>query len=100
MKRPFKTIRVEMPVHDADVVVVFPGGAEVLIQARPSNADVNYNGSLDIILPDDQVCVCSVGDDMEPAPEVGRPNQRKMKQIWTDLPGDYSNIPDDVAHIG
>lgn len=88
----FKTIKVEMPLHDCDVEVIFPGGKTVTIQARPSNADVNYNGSLDIILPDDQHVTNWQGDDMTPAKGVkGEPHTRIAKQLVTDLPGDYGN---------
>ena len=60
------------------------------IQARPSNADVNYNGSLDIILPDDQCVTNWKGDDMEAAPGIkGQAHTRKAKQLVTELPGVY-----------
>lgn len=87
----FTKFRFEMPKHDADVVVVFPGGKELIIQARPSNADEGYNGSLDIILPDDQVVINLKGDDMEPAPAADEKcnNTRVAKQLVTELPGDY-----------
>jgi hypothetical protein len=87
----FQEIRVDLPQHDADVVIVFPGGKELTVQARPSNADVNYNGSLDIILPDDQLVTAWQGDDMEDsvAPVEGRQHERRAKQLVTDLPGEY-----------
>jgi hypothetical protein len=87
----YQEIRVELPKHDADVVIVFPGGKELTVQARPSNADVDYNGSLDIILPDDQLVTAWQGDDMEDsvAPDESRQHERRAKQLVTDLPGDY-----------
>lgn len=87
----FKEIRVEVPKHDCDVIVVFPGGKELAIQLRPSNGDIGYNGSLDIILPLDSVVTNWRGDDMEPAPQFGAdcPEIRIAKQLVTDLPGDY-----------
>lgn len=82
---------VELPKADCDVVIVFPGGDELLIQARPSNADTDYNGSLDIILPDDQEVCCWIGSEMTPAPAVGRQaHVRLAEQLVTELPGDYS----------
>lgn len=86
----FKTINVAMPKHDADVVLTFPGGEKVTIQARPSNADMGYNGSLDIILPDDQAVTCWKGDDMEAAPVAyrkGPAHIRLTKQLCCELPG-------------
>lgn len=95
-KFPFVEIPVDLPAHDADVVIRFPGGKELLIQARPSNADVNYNGSLDIVLPDDTVVTNWRGDDMESAPEAfpgrGRPHERTAKQLVVELPGDYEEF--------
>lgn len=91
----FKEIVVQLPKHDADVVIEFPGGEQLTIQARPSNADVDYNGSLDIILPTDQAVTNWRGDDMEPAPEFHpegqHPETRYAKQLVTDLPGDYES---------
>jgi hypothetical protein len=76
------------PDHDFDVVIKFPGGKNLTIQARPSNADINYNGSLDIILPDDDNVTCWRGDDMEPSVQVGnRPEVRLAKQLVMELPG-------------
>ena len=88
----FKEIRVELPTIDADVVIVFPGGKEMVVQARPSNAEENYNGSLDIILPEDQLVLVWKGDDMEPseAPYPDSQESRIGKQFVTNLPGDYN----------
>ncbi len=76
------------PEHDFDVTIVFPSGKKVTIQARPSNADVNYNGSLDIILPKNQAVTNWSGDDMLPAKAVSKksPEIRIAKQLVTDLP--------------
>ncbi len=96
----FEEIKVVLPKHDADVVIEFPGGEQLVIQARPSNADVDeegnlYNGSLDIILPDNQAVTAWKDDDMEPAPEFHpegqHPETRWAKQLVTDLPGNYED---------
>ena len=88
----FKEIRVELPPHDADVVIVFPGGPELVVQARPSNADRDYNGSLDVVLPADQLVTMWEGDDMatSKAPNEARQHERVAKQLVTTLFGDYS----------
>lgn len=90
----FKEIAVDLPKHDCDVVIRFPGGKELIVQARPSNADVNSNGSLDFVLPQDQVVTCWKGDDMESAPPASDhmtkdDHIRVIKQMATELPGDY-----------
>lgn len=86
----FKEIRVVAPIHDADVIIELPGGEEITVQLRPSNADENYNGSLDVILPHDTSVVCWKGDDMEDSPQDGnKPNCRIAKQLVCELPGDY-----------
>ncbi len=87
----FREIEVIMPCFDADVVVKFPSGKKLVIQARPSNADVNYTGSLDVILPDDKTIVtCWVGDDMEAGAAVcDDPRQQHIrfaKQLVFELP--------------
>jgi len=88
----FKEINVNVPKHDCDVVITFPGGETLTVQLRPSNADVNYNGSLDIILPRDQWVTNWEGDDMQPAKGARRQAcTRYAKQLVTDLPGDYDN---------
>jgi hypothetical protein len=87
MKHKFKAIHVKAPKHDFDVVIQFPNGTELVIQARPSNADINYNGSLDIILPDDTPVTCWKGDDMEAAPKDRRlEHVRRAKQLVCELP--------------
>lgn len=86
----FREVRVEMPDdRDSDVVLEFPGGSEVTIQARPSNADVDYNGSLDIILDRNRNVTNWEGDDMEPSMAVGEESTRLAKQLVTELPGEY-----------
>jgi|GEM_PF-5610523 len=106
--------RVELPRWDADVIIVFPGGEEMVIQARPSNADVNHNGSLDIILPTDQVVTAWKGDDMEHAParavfaKITYPERedremdhvRVAKQLAMNLPGNYDDTPTFCPQFG
>jgi hypothetical protein len=89
MKYKFTTQTVKMPKHDSDVELIFPGGQKIVIQARPSNADKNYNGSLDIILPkDDDICIWE-GNDMQPSKMgiTGEQHERVGKQIVIELPG-------------
>lgn len=97
----FTTTRVELPLHDADVEIVFPGGKVLLIQVRPSNADTNYNGSLDIILPTDQTVANWIGDNMQAAPQAtgGRSHERVAKQLVTELPGLYPGGDDYAKHV-
>jgi hypothetical protein len=100
MSMQFKEIVVELPAHDCDVVVVFPGGEKIVLQARPSNADTKrdrsiYNGSLDFILPRDTHVTAWIGDEMKPSPQASpdcpnRQHERIAKQIVVELPGDYS----------
>lgn len=84
----FSTLEIEVPKHDFDVVLRWPGGQEITIQARPSNADVNgYAGSFDIILPDDRAVSCHEGDDLEPA-KPAHPKTKNClmaKQLITDM---------------
>lgn len=87
----FKEIRVALPHHDADVILEFPGGPVVTIQARPSNAAEGYNGSLDIILPENQQVTNWEGDDMQPAKSEWQAHALFAKQLVTTLPGDYSS---------
>jgi hypothetical protein len=68
----FSTQLIKIPENDCDIVLQFPSGKELHIQCRPSNADINYNGSLDIILPEDMSVTNWQGDDMHPAPLVNR----------------------------
>ena len=97
----FKHRTVIMPKCDCDLTIKFPGGEEITIQARPSNADVNCNGSLDIILPTDQPVTTWKGDDMEDSDAFqvfnldtrkweNREYIRVAKQLALTLPGDYS----------
>jgi hypothetical protein len=81
---------VNVPEGDCDVILNLPSGKQVVVQLRPSNADTNYNGSLDIILPEDTLVACYIGDDLEPAPEAqlmrGRKHERRAKQLVMELP--------------
>lgn len=88
----FKEITVDLPPHDCDVLIKFPDGQVLTVQARPGNAAENYNGSLDIILPKQQLVATYAGDDLakSAARDQARPHERFAKQIVTDLPCDYS----------
>ena len=85
-KYKFKTTKVKIPTHDCDVELIFPSGNIITIQSRPSNAELEYNGSLDIILPFDQYVTNWKGDDMEPAPASRRAHTRETKQIVMEIP--------------
>jgi len=91
MAHKFTEKRIKLPKHDCDVVLVFPGGKTLTVQMRPGNADVNYNGSLDVIYPDNSILTIWDGDDMKDskAPDKKRQHERVGKQIVTELPGDY-----------
>lgn len=83
---------VEVPNHDCDINLHFPDGQIVSIQIRPSNAEADYKGSLDFILPKNQGVTNWIGDDMEPAPMVddgvvsGAGHFRLAKQLVTEIP--------------
>lgn len=86
----FEVIPVKLPDHDCDVEIEFPSGHKVVVQVRPSNADIDYEGSLDFILPYDMAVTCWKGDDMEDAPEVkggGGSHVRRAKQLVAEIPG-------------
>jgi hypothetical protein len=87
-KRTYRRIDVKMPEYDCDVMLNFPSGKRVMIQSRPSNADVNYNGSLDVCLPDNQVVTNWIGDSMEAAPKWSRggAHERLAKQLVMEIP--------------
>ena len=78
--------KVPVPDHDCDFTLVFPSGREILIQCRPSNADDGYNGSLDIVLPEDMPVVNWAGDNMQPAPQCAQECERLAKQLVMELP--------------
>lgn len=83
----YKKKKVKIPNHDFDLVLTFHNGKEVIIQARPSNADVDYNGSLDIILPENMHVANWAGDEMKPAKAAHKhPEIRFAKQLVTELP--------------
>lgn len=87
----YRQIIVDVPKIDCDVMIKLPGGVDwIQVQLRPSNADTNYNGSLDVILPRDQAVTFWSGDSMRPSQPTGDPNTRIGKQLVTELPGDYS----------
>lgn len=91
-RETYRQINVSVPKCDCDIMILLPGGQDRLqIQLRPSNADTNYNGSLDVILPKDQAVTLWSGDDMQPSKATAvDPNTRIGKQLVTELPGDYS----------
>ena len=79
-------IHQEAPDHDCDFIINFPGGKQLVIQLRPSNAALDYNGSLDVILPYSMNIGCYKGDDLEEADVLGQPNHLFAKQIIAELP--------------
>lgn len=93
MTYQFKVEHVKVPKCDCDIVLEFPCGKELTIQCRPSNADRNYNGSLDIILPENDVVTCWIGDDMKDAPKAKgcRAHERLAKQLVMELPGEHED---------
>jgi hypothetical protein len=88
----FSNIEVDVPQYDCDITLKFPSGKVIVIQARPSNAEADYNGSLDFILPENMGVTNWIGDDMEPAPMVddgvvsGADHYRLAKQLVIELP--------------
>lgn len=87
----YRQIIVDVPKIDCDVMIKLPGGVDwIQVQLRPSNADTNYNGSLDVILPRDQAVTCWSGDSMRPSQPTDDPNTRIGKQLVTELSGDYT----------
>lgn len=86
MNYKFTEIHQEAPDHDCDFIINFPGGKQLVIQLRPSNADEDYNGSLDFILPYNMNIVCFKGDDLQVADVVVSPNNLFAKQIVAELP--------------
>ena len=84
----FKRIPVRVPNCDCDIVLQFPCGKAIIVQCRPSNADEGYEGSLDIVLPEDQTVTCWEGDEMKAAKQVsrGQSHIRRAKQLVLELP--------------
>lgn len=85
----FTTKSIKLPKYDCDIELTFPSGKTITIQSRPSNADTDYDGSLDILLPDPQTVTCWQGDDMEPAPAYDKKNthiRTNVSQIVLELP--------------
>jgi hypothetical protein len=99
MSHKFKEFKVKLPKYDADVTIIFPGGKKLSIQARPSNGCVDgvtgamYNGSLDIVLPKNDLVTCWKGNHMKdaPAPDKTRQHERMAKQLVCELPGNYDD---------
>jgi len=77
----FTNKEVKIPSHDSDVNLILPNGRVIILQFRPSNADIDTNGSLDIILPECQDMVVYENDYLENSSCVN-----KVKQITTELP--------------
>lgn len=77
-----ENLTVELPAVDADVNLRFPGGQEVIIRSRPSNADEGTAGSLDFCLPDG--CAVSLWSGNKFA-YGGVP---ELNKIVVELPGD------------
>lgn len=88
MKHTYTQRTIKVPEIDCDFFLKFPSGKVVQIQCRPSNADVDYNGSLDIILPDNQYVINWKGDHMAPSKASSKkiPYERFAKQLCTELP--------------
>lgn len=82
------TKKIHLPEADCDIVLVFPNGEELELQHRPSNADVDYNGSFDIILPHNTPVFTYLGDNLEPSKcaYVGQEHMRRCKQIVFAIP--------------
>ena len=88
-------LAVQLPKHDTDITVTFPGGQSVTLQWRVEGP------SLDICLEQDETVICWKGDAMEPAPvdphhrtSVQGPSGkaqhvRKAAQLCLPLPADY-----------
>ena len=82
---------VNIPDDDIDVTLVFPSGKKVVIQARPSNGHTDedgnvYNGSLDIILPEENSVTVWSGVYMQDSKETDDANTRLGDQIVLELP--------------
>lgn len=88
MKNKFSNRTINIPDNDCDITLKFKNGKEITIQCRPSNADVGYEGSLDIILPENQSVICWEGDNLEPAKASHEncPNERIAKQLCIEMP--------------
>lgn len=82
----WRELVVNAPPNDCDIVIIMPGGSRIVLQLRPSNAEEDYNGSLDILLPRNQWVSCFQGDNLHPATtSVG--GELFAKQLVTELPG-------------
>lgn len=88
MAYEFRVVEVNVPDCDCDILLLFPRNRQKMtIQVRPSNADLNYAGSLDILLPEEQPVTMFLGEDMEPAEKVGnKEHVRTTDQITMELP--------------
>lgn len=78
-----RTARVHLPGRDCEVVLVFPGGAELLARVRPNS------GCVEVVLPGTRAVACYRGDDGVPAPRAihGLQHERLAQRIVLPLPG-------------
>ena len=76
-----KDIHIKIPKYDSNVNIELPDGNILLLQFRPSNADIDTRGSFDIILPKRQDIVIYKSDSLTKPVFVNR-----VKQITTELP--------------
>ena len=72
---------------DWDVILEFSNGETLEIEGRKSNSDTNYNGSLDIILPNNTNVTLFEGDNLKNAvPDTKIKNCLLAKQLVAELP--------------
>lgn len=85
--------RISIPDGDNDVILVFPNGKEIHIQIRPSNADTNYNGSLDICLPEPATVTTWQDMDLTDSTRTlaGREHIRTVQQLSMEIPSAQSD---------
>lgn len=75
-----------MERDDIDIDLVFESGAVITLQHRPSNADTDYKGSFDVILPDDTIVNAYTGD-LAPSRSVeGADYARICNQLVLEIP--------------
>lgn len=83
------TVRVELPQdHEADVILVMPGGQEITLQYRLESP------SIDICLPQPLLVTNWKDGDLTPAQtDKKHPNMLKVQQTCIDLPPDWVDKP-------
>jgi hypothetical protein len=62
----FSEVEIQLPKHDADVILVLPNGEKIQVQFRACDE----HPSIDICLPYDTSVTNWKGDDMEDAPPI------------------------------